>query len=925
MTEKELATYQDLAFYGKQVRVALRNCGSIDPEDIQEYIAHGGYAALAKVLYEMTPEEVIGEIELSGLRGRGGAGFPTGVKWGLCRKQPGDLKYLVCNADEGDPGAFMDRSVLEGDPHSVLEGMAIAAYAIGCREGYIYCRAEYPLAIKRLRIAIAQAEELGLLGDRVLGRDFRFRLHIKEGAGAFVCGEETALMASIEGRRGMPRVRPPFPAEQGLWAKPTNNNNVETYANVPQIIERGGAWFSSMGTEKSKGTKVFALVGKVRNTGLVEVPMGMTLRDIIFEIGGGIVQGGTYKGVQMGGPSGGCIPAALLDTPIDYESLVQAGAMMGSGGMVVMDDTTCMVDLARFFLNFTQSESCGKCTPCREGTKRMLEILTRISDGRGTMADLDTLERLARVVGQTALCGLGQTAPNPVLSTLRYFREEYEEHILDKHCRASVCDGLVTSPCQNSCPAEVDVPLYLDLIGQGRFEDAYLQIMQDNPLPSICGRVCDHPCETRCRRADTDEAVAIRDLKRFASDWVFAHGGIEVRSGAKSKDKSVGIVGSGPAGLTAGYYLARLGYGVTIYEALPVAGGMLAVGIPDFRLPKAVLSREIGVIEQLGVEIRTGVRVGRDVTMAELSERHQALFLAIGAHGNQSLKVPGEDLAGVMPGVAFLRGVNLGEAPDFTGKAVAVIGGGNVAMDAARAALRLGAREVRVLYRRPREAMPALDEEVEEAEAEGVRFTFLVAPLRIEGEDGRVRRVVCQQMREGGFDDSGRRRPVPVEGQEAVFDVDVVIPAVGQVTEYGGIDEQSGIDVQRGTVRVEKRSLATSAQGIFAGGDCVRGPDTVIAAISEGKKAAAAIDRYLGGTGRLYEAGPVVRRIHGEIGAAGLRPHGAELPLAQRLGSFDEVGLGLTREQAMAEATRCLRCDCKEPAGETAPIAVVAR
>jgi NADH:ubiquinone oxidoreductase subunit F (NADH-binding)/(2Fe-2S) ferredoxin len=420
--EDQLPKYKDLDFYKKQRRVALRNCGSIDPERLDEYVARDGYASLEKALFEFTPEQVIDEVKRSGLRGRGGGGFPTGLKWEFCHRSPGDLKYLICNADEGDPGAFMDRSILEGDPHTLIEGMAIAAYAIGCREGYIYCRAEYPLAIKRLKIAIAQAEERGFLGDNILGSDFTFHLHIKEGAGAFVCGEETALMASIEGQRGMPRVRPPFPAQKGLWGKPSNINNVETYANVPVIIGKGADWFGSMGTEKSKGTKVFALTGKVNNTGLVEVPMGISIREIIFEIGGGIVGGKEYKGVQIGGPSGGCIPASLMDTPVDYESLIQAGAMMGSGGLVVMDETTCMVDLARFFLNFTQSESCGKCTPCREGTKRMLEILTRICNGEGVPEDIDTLERLGRVIKSTALCGLGNTAPNPVLSTLRYFR-----------------------------------------------------------------------------------------------------------------------------------------------------------------------------------------------------------------------------------------------------------------------------------------------------------------------------------------------------------------------------------------------------------------------------------------------------------------------------------------------------------------------
>ncbi|OIQ55256.1 NADP-reducing hydrogenase subunit HndC [Moorella thermoacetica] len=451
-------------YYGRQVRVVTSRLGLTDPESLEEYVATGGYEALEKVLGQMTPEQVIEEIKISGLRGRGGAGFPTGMKWSFTRQAPGDKKYVVCNADEGDPGAFMDRSVLEGDPFSVIEGMTIAAYAIGADEGYIYCRAEYPLAIKRLKMAIAAAEEKGLLGRNILGTSFNFDLHIKAGAGAFVCGEETALLASIEGKRGMPRVRPPFPAQQGLWGKPTNINNVETYANVPFIIKNDGQWFASMGTEKSKGTKVFCLTGKVKKTGLIEVPMGITLREIIFDIAGGIQDDRQFKAVQIGGPSGGCLPEDRLDLPVDYDSLNRAGAIMGSGGMVVMDENTCMVDVARFFLDFTQTESCGKCTPCREGTKRMLEILTRICEGKGKMEDLDTLETLARVVKNTALCGLGQTCPNPILSTLQYFRHEYEAHIKDKRCPAHSCQALLIftidaekctgcGACTRACPA----------------------------------------------------------------------------------------------------------------------------------------------------------------------------------------------------------------------------------------------------------------------------------------------------------------------------------------------------------------------------------------------------------------------------------------------------------------------------------------
>ncbi|TYP52447.1 NADH-quinone oxidoreductase subunit NuoF [Thermosediminibacter litoriperuensis] len=433
----------DRSYIDGQMRIALRNCGVIDPESIDEYIERDGYRALEKVLKEMTPEQVIEEMKISGLRGRGGAGFPTWFKWNAARSAQGSPKYVVCNADEGDPGAFMDRSVLEGDPHSVLEGMAIAGYAIGAEQGFIYVRAEYPLAIKRLEIAIEQARQKGFLGKDIMGAGFCFDVKIKAGAGAFVCGEETALIASLEGERGMPRLKPPFPAQKGYMGKPTNINNVETFANVPWIILKGGKAFAAIGTEKSKGTKVFALAGKVKKGGLVEVPMGLSLKDVIFKIGGGIKNDKKIKAVQLGGPSGGCIPESLLDTPVDYESIVKTGAIMGSGGMIVMDETTCMVDMARFFLDFTRKESCGKCTHCRLGTKRMLEILERICEGRGEESDLELLEELAVNVKGGSLCGLGQTAPNPVLTTLRYFRDEYEAHIKDKKCPAKQCKALI--------------------------------------------------------------------------------------------------------------------------------------------------------------------------------------------------------------------------------------------------------------------------------------------------------------------------------------------------------------------------------------------------------------------------------------------------------------------------------------------------
>ena len=462
-TNEKIQNIDKIKFYEKQERIALRNCGKINPEDITEYIAIDGYEALGKALTTMTPQEVIDVMKASGLRGRGGAGFPTGLKWQFEKDQESDEKYVICNADEGDPGAFMDRSILEGDPHAIIEGMAIMAYAVGAQTGYIYIRAEYPIAVHRLKVAIKQARELHLLGDNILGTNFSFELEIRLGAGAFVCGEETALIASIEGKRGMPTPKPPFPAVKGVWGKPTSINNVETLANVAQIILKGADWYSSIGTEKSKGTKVFALGGKIQNTGLVEIPMGTTLRDIIYEIGGGCPNGKKFKAVQTGGPSGGCLTEKELDTPIDYDNLIQAGSMMGSGGMIVLDEDSCMVDVARFYMEFIVEESCGKCTPCRVGTKRLLEMLIKITKGEGTLEMLDEMEELCYQIKDTALCGLGQTAPNPILSTLSHFRDEYITHIVDKKCPAGVCKSLLTysidpelcrkcSLCSKKCP-----------------------------------------------------------------------------------------------------------------------------------------------------------------------------------------------------------------------------------------------------------------------------------------------------------------------------------------------------------------------------------------------------------------------------------------------------------------------------------------
>jgi NADH-quinone oxidoreductase subunit F len=915
MNGEKIPFAHDVPFYKGQTKNVLRKCGIIDPTNLSHYIARDGYAALSKVLTTMSPEQVIETVESSGLRGRGGAGFPTGRKWRLVRGAAGDTKYVVCNGDEGDPGAFMDRAVLEGDPHSVLEGMLIAAYAIGAKVGYIYVRAEYPIAVEHLKIAISQAEELGFLGENILGSKLSFEIRIKEGAGAFVCGEETALLMSIEGERGMPRPRPPFPAQSGLWGKPTNINNVETYANITSIILNGADWYSQMGTETSKGTKIFSVAGKINNTGLVEVPIGIPVRKVIFDIGGGIPKGRKFKAVQMGGPSGGCVPERYLDLPIDYSSLEEVGSIMGSGGMIVLDENTCAVDVARYFLSFTQSESCGKCTPCRLGTKVMLDTLTRITQGEGSEDDIELLERLGEQVRDTSLCGLGRTCPNPVLTTIKYFRDEYEAHIKEKRCPAASCEALVYAPCEHTCPVNVDAVGYIALIAEGRFEEALHLIRQRNPLAGICGRVCHHPCEVRCKRGEIDEPVAIAFLKRFAADYGMEHGVETKVDVGQPKLEKVAIIGSGPAGLNSAYHLARQGYKVTIFEALPVAGGMLVAGIPEYRLPRDIIQSDINFITSLGVEVKTNTPIGKDLSIDDLFEQgYKAVFIAVGAHKGQRLGVPGDNLKGVYDGVSFLRDVNLGKDVKLGGK-IAVIGGGNVAIDAARSALRLGAKEVYIIYRRSRQEMPANVEEIAEAEHEGAKITYLATPTKLSGENGKVKSMECIRMELGEYDDSGRRRPVPIKGSEFFMDIDAVIAAIGQVPDLSFLPPDSDLETTKGqTFVVDPVTLATSRQGVFAGGDVVTGPATVIEAMAAGERAAVSIHNYLTGKsmteGRLRQP---EKRL--EIPRAVETPEEKErvrmptLTLKRRLGSFQEVNLGYSAKKAMEEAKRCLRCD----------------
>ena len=908
---------KDIGFFGNQVLVALKNRGLIDPDKIDEYIARDGYLGTAKALLEMEPEEIVEEVLGSGLRGRGGGGFPTGLKWKLCAKAQGSPKFILCNADEGDPGAFMDRSILESDPHSVLEGMIIGAKAIGAHQGYIYVRAEYPLAIKRLHVAIDQARDYGLLGKDILGSGYDMDIDLYYGAGAFVCGEETALMQSIEGRRGMPRPRPPFPASKGLWNKPSILNNVETYANVPQIIHRGSPWFAALGTEKSKGTKVFALTGCVNNIGLIEVPMGTPLRSIVYDIGGGIEEHKNLKAVQIGGPSGGCLPESLIDTPVDYESIVKTGAIVGSGGMVVMDETSCMVDVAKFFLEFTAEESCGKCTPCREGTQQLLKILEDITQGRGRPGDIEKLESLSKVIMSASLCGLGQTAPNPVLSTLRYFRHEYEAHIHDKHCVAGVCKRLSPPPCQSACPTGQDVSTYVALLGHGRVEKAWEIIRADNPFPMALGRVCPHACEARCVRGDVDKPISICSLKRFAADSMRAK--LKEIEPAKIRyaDQKVAVIGGGPAGLTVAYDLARKGYPVTVFEELPVAGGMMWVGIPEYRLPRDILQDEIDAVARLGVEIKLNCRVGRDITLDALKEQgFKAFFLGVGAHKGLKLRIPGEDdFEGFLDATVFLRRVNLGDqtAP---GKKICVIGGGNSAIDAARTSLRLGAEEVHIVYRRLREQMPANPAEIDAAIEEGIHLDFLTAPARIIGRDGKVVGMEGIRNELGEPDESGRRRPVPVEGSEFTIECDVIIPAISQQPDLAFLPEDHSFQISRwNSFMVDERTLAAVGRpGFFSGGDAVTGPATVVEAVAAAHRAAVSIDCYLRDVpydGYWYARPRVdVERLEvTEEDERLVRPGMPELPLGKRQKNFEEVELGLAEQVALCEARRCLRCD----------------
>ena len=680
---------------------------------------------------------------------------------------------------------------------------------------------------------------------------------------------------------------------------------------MPAILLNGGDWFAGFGTEKSKGTKVFALAGDVINTGIIEVPMGMSLGDILFNIGGGMQNNKGFKAAQIGGPSGGCITKENLNTPVDYESLKEFGAIMGSGGLITMNDNACMVDTARFFMDFICDESCGKCNACRTGTTRMLEILERITRGEGREGDIELLEELGEVIKDTAMCGLGQTAPNPVLSTIRYFRDEYEDHIKHQHCDAGVCGDLFLSPCENACPANINVPGYMNLIAAGRFIDAYNLIRQENPFPGVCGRICTHPCELACRRGTLDDPLAICDLKRFVTDYAYKNEKQYSRDVVFPKNgRRVAVIGAGVSGLTCAYYLVRIGYDVDVYESESMAGGVLQYGIPDYRLPKDVLQHEVDLIVQAGVNLRLNTEVGKDIDFETLEMAYDAIYIATGTQYPELVHISGEkNLKGVIHGLTFLK--KRAKKPYTYNKTVAVIGGGNTAIDSARTAVRLGAKKVYILYRRDIDSMPANDTEIRGALEEGIEIMDLVNPVRFVGEDGKLTKIECQKMELGEFDKSGRRRPVPVEGEFFFLDVDTAIPAVSQYSDLPFIKETEIGLTPWGTFVIDKETQMTTVKGIFAGGDVANGPDTAIAAIADGKHAAVQIDKYLGGEGVLNKGADIdIPDMYNEDEITELeRFKVEELDPETRKESFEEVVLGYHKLRAMAEAMRCLHCD----------------
>ena len=906
-----------MPFFKGQKKIVMRNCGLISPADIEEYFAVGGYEALYKVLIDNRPEAVIEQIKASKLRGRGGAGFQTGLKWDFLRKADSPTKYVICNADEGDPGAYMNRNEIESDPHRLLEGMIIGAFVTGSNEGIVYVRAGVPAGGAPAEPGHRPGARL-----RVAGRQHprsRVQLPPAHGGGGRRVrvrrGDRADPLA--RGQAGPAHAAPAVSRAEGPVRLPDQHQQRRTWYNIAPIVIKGPAWFTETGSPKSPGTKVFSLVGKVASTGLVEMPLGTPLKTFVYDIGGGGSSGRAVKSVQTGGPSGGCIPQDMFDTPVDYETLAQLGSIMGSGGMVVMDEDNCMVDVARYFIEFTHSESCGKCIPCRVGLDKSLSDTQQVHARHRDAADLKTLDELGRMIRDTSLCGLGQSAPNPVLTTMRHFRHEFEDHIKAHRCRAGVCEDLALSPCENSCPLHMNIPRFLQLVKEDRLEDAFESVVMDNPLPASTGRVCQHPCDNRCRRAGLDESVNMREVHRYIADAIYQSDRFDAmvaRVRAKKlapTGRRVAVVGAGPTGVTCAFYLALLGHQVTVYKANPEAGGMLRYALPDYRLPKDVLAKELELIARMGVEYVFNTAVSRNVMLNDLAAGYDAVFLSIGTWKEAWVYLAGTELKGVEPALLFLEAVAKGHDLQL-GKKVVVIGGGNAAIDSARTALRMGS-EVTVVYRRERKDMPAIPEETEAAEAEGAEFAFLATPHRIIGDDeGRVKAIEVIRTKLGEFDASGRRKPVPTDEIRRIA-CDTVILAVGETVDKD-FAKASGLKIsERGTIEVDRYSLETSRANFYAGGDLISGASNVSNAMGYGKRAARRIDRRLMGQKRFPLIAPEFEYEHViPAHVSETRRHTvSELPADVRRCSFAEAAIGLTAVEACEEAFRCLRCDVK--------------
>ena len=875
---RHVARTDDIEFFRRQTKVVLSRCGRIDPQRLDDYIGLEGYEALSRVLQAKDPGGVVSELKASGLRGRGGAGFATWKKWDFTRRAEGEEKFVVCNADEGDPGAFMDRSILEGDPHSVIEGMLIAAYVIGAHEGL-------HLRPSRVSAGGRATEDCAVAGPRAGAsgqRHSRFgvrlrpgnphgfrRVRLRRGDRAVDVDRRATAVSRVPGRRSRRSAASGVDPRCSTTSRPMPTSRRSCCTGAPGMPPTG--------PRGARGRKSLRWPARSRTRAWSRCPSACRSGDLIYDIGGGIPSGKEFKAAQIGGPSGGCIPKQHLNVPLDYESLAELGAIMGSGGLIVMDEDSCMVDVARFFLEFVQEESCGKCVPCRVGTKRMLEILNRICEGRGEEADVDQLIQLGEMIKETSLCGLGQTASNPVLSTIRHFGHEYIEHIRDKHCRAGVCPSLVYAPCSSACPANVDIPGYVSLVAEKRYAEALRLHRERNPFPAICSRVCFHTCEDKCRRSTLDEPVSIRGVKRFMVDQEVTIQLPEVRENPENARRKIAIIGAGPAGLSCAYFLARLGYQPKIYEAEPRPGGMLVQAIPAYRLPREIVAREVRMIENMGVEILTEKKLGRDFTLKSLrAQGCEAVYLAMGAPLGVGLGVPGENAQGITDALNFLRIYNL-RGSARVGRNVVVIGGGNSAIDAARSAVRLGAEQVTVVYRRSREAMPAYKEEIEEALHEGVKLQLLTAPTEVIVENGQAMGIRCQPVRLGEFDRSGRRRPEE-SGEAFVIPADQILVAIGQSLEAQRFCDETILETRGGGLLVaDPVTGQTSHKWIFAGGDAVSGPSSVVEAVAAGERAAVGIDRFLTGREHAFwrelERGRyVLRPRRGAVGCGAREP-----------------------------------------------------